>query len=52
MFSYPPRILRRCSHTRLEYYGGLTIPSYNRLEYYGDVPNTRLEYYGGVPIPA
>ena len=68
MLLYPPRILRRCCYTRLEYYGDVAIPAleyygdveyyYTRLEYtrqeYGDVArlDTRLEYYGDVAIPA
>ena len=35
---YPPRVLRRCVYTRLEYYG---VGVYSRLE-----------FYGGASIPA
>ena len=56
---YPPRVLRRCVYTRLEYYGGASIPAWSITEVRLYPPRvlrrcvyTRLEYYGGASIPA
>ena len=48
MLLYPPRILRRCCYTRLEYYGDVAI---SILGGYSNI-FARLEYYGDVAIPA
>ena len=56
MLLYPPRILRRCCYTRLEYYGDVAIPALEMLLYPPRILRrccyTRLEYYGDVAIPA